>query len=224
MVPQTQPRKPRNSSKINLIISLAFHGVLVFFVLYFAARSGVLGKTAQNLVIVKVKTEPPKPKEVEKKKEEEPPKDEPKIQPTEPPKMTATHTVTAPPTGDAPAAPAAVEVPSFVFGGGTVVNDADPVTIYKSLLQSSLTARWKRPDMGDKDKDYVAEVQVNIDPSGHISNPVMVKASGNKTWDDSVSQAIAETKQMSKSPPKGFPNKVTVKFDIAEEKADSLFQ
>ena len=44
MVPRTQARKPRNSSKINLIISVVFHGVIVVALVYFAAREGVLNK------------------------------------------------------------------------------------------------------------------------------------------------------------------------------------
>ncbi len=45
MIPQSQPRKKRNSSKVNLLISFAFHALLVVVVLYFAARSGLLGQT-----------------------------------------------------------------------------------------------------------------------------------------------------------------------------------
>jgi len=40
MVPQSKPRKPRNSSKMNLLISLTFHALIVMVGFYFAARGG----------------------------------------------------------------------------------------------------------------------------------------------------------------------------------------
>ena len=225
MLPQTQARKTRNSSKVNLIISLVFHGALVFVALYFAARSGILGDKAKNLTVYKVK-EPAKPKEPEKKPDEPKPDDTPK--PTIVPKMTVTQPTVAPTpsTAVAPAAsaPPAVDIPTFAFEGGQTVTSADPVTLYKSLIQESITAHWQRPEMGDKDKDFVAEMRVNVDSSGHITSPTLTKPSGNPVWDDSVSKAVAATTKLSHNPPKGFPNQVTIRFDVAEERQDSIFQ
>src|SRR5262249_16280510 len=116
MVPQSQPRKSKNSSKTNLVISLVFHGALVFVALYFAARTGVLGDALKTRVVTTGKEKPAeKPKEPEKPKEELP-KEQPKL--TVAPKMTSTpQTAAPPPSAMAPAAaaPAAVDVPSFVF-------------------------------------------------------------------------------------------------------------
>ena len=71
MVPQSKARKPRNSSKVNLLISMAFHGVVVLGLLYFAARQGLLGKTIKKIAVEMVKEKKPeKPKEPEKPKQE----------------------------------------------------------------------------------------------------------------------------------------------------------
>src|SRR5580692_5815961 len=135
MVPQSQARKPRNSSKINLIISVTFHGVLMIVILYFAARGGMLGKQMQKMTVnmVKEKVEPKK----EPEKKPEPPKvEEPKL--TVAPKMTETAAPPPPSTaGEAPpaVAPPAVDAPTFVFAGGQDVESADPVTAYKGLIE-----------------------------------------------------------------------------------------
>ena len=96
MLPQTQPRKKRNSSKVNLLISFIFHATLVLTLLYFAAREGLLGKQIQKISVEMIKEKPPeKPKEPEKPKVEPPKVEQPKIAATpkaEPPKE-------APPAG-----------------------------------------------------------------------------------------------------------------------------
>jgi hypothetical protein len=51
MQPQTQPRKPRNSSKVNLAISATFHTVLVLALFYLAAREGFLGKQLHKISV-----------------------------------------------------------------------------------------------------------------------------------------------------------------------------
>ena len=51
MVPQAPSRKRRNSSKVNLLISLAFHAVIVLALAYFAAREGLLGKQLKKIAI-----------------------------------------------------------------------------------------------------------------------------------------------------------------------------
>src|SRR5580698_5544070 len=98
MTPQSQPRKPRNSSKINLTISLVFHGLIVAALAYFAARQGLLGTQLKKLAVSMVKEKPPdKPKEPEKPKPEPPKIEPPKVAVTpkiEPPKLVA-----APPPG-----------------------------------------------------------------------------------------------------------------------------
>src|SRR5271156_1502235 len=95
MLPQSQPRKKRNSSKVNLLISFIFHATLVFVLLYFAARQGLLGKQLKKISIEMVKEKPPE-------KPKEPPKVEPpKIEPpkvVETPKVAEVPKVQAPPT------------------------------------------------------------------------------------------------------------------------------
>ena len=87
MLPQAHHRKKKNSSKVNLTISLVFHAVLLGALFYFAAREGLIGKKMQKIAVQMVKEKPPeKPKEPEKPKVEPPKVETPKI---EPPKVEA---------------------------------------------------------------------------------------------------------------------------------------
>src|SRR6266850_2373298 len=113
-------RKKPNSSKINLIVSAIFHSALVFVIIFFAAREGILGKKLKQITVTMV----PKEKKPEPPKEKPP---EPKIEPAKvveaprpvaapPPKVA---TVAAPPPAEAPAvAPAPVTLPAFEFHDG----------------------------------------------------------------------------------------------------------
>ena len=49
-----QQRKKRNSSKVNLIISVIFHSTLVLAVFFFAAREGMLGKKLKQITVTMV--------------------------------------------------------------------------------------------------------------------------------------------------------------------------
>lgn len=218
MVPQTQQRKPRNSSKVNLLISLGFHSLLIIGLAYFAARQGLLGKKIKKIAVEMVKEKPPeKPKEPEKPKDEPPKPEVPK--PTVA-KVEAPREVVPPPPAtvvpDAPpsVAPAAVDVPSFAFDGGkAVVSTSDPVQLYKGLVEYSLRSKWDRPEDMD-DGNFVAEVEVSVDRAGQISNPVWKKSSNNKRWDDSVRAALAVTKSIGRAPPSNFPPQILVRFDV----------
>jgi outer membrane biosynthesis protein TonB len=218
MVPRTQARKPRNSSKVNLIISLVFHGLIVVALIYFAAREGVLGKQLKKLAVSMVKEKPPeKPKTPDKPKEEPPKVDIPKLAVT--PKISAPKDSAPPPAAaEAPpaAAPPATELPSFSFGGGRDVSTADAVTVYKGEIEASLKAKWNRPE-DITDPTYVAEVDIQVDKDGQLSNPVWKKSSGNQRWDDSVRAALAATRSLALPPPKNFPPHVLVRFDVTEE-------
>ena len=148
MIPQ---RKKRNTGKVNLIISVIFHSVLIFAVFYFAAREGMLGKKLKQLTVTMV----PKEKKPEPPKEKPP---EPKIEPpkpTETPKVAVntpkldTPAAPPPPTGNsgAPAAaPAPAELAAFNFSDGakTVDTIADANGVYKALVEHSLRSRWSR--------------------------------------------------------------------------------
>ena len=76
MLPQSQPKKKKNSSKVNLTISAVFHGLLILALVYFAAREGYLGKKIKEITVYKVEKEKPPEKPPEKKTE--PPKETPK--------------------------------------------------------------------------------------------------------------------------------------------------
>jgi hypothetical protein len=216
MIPQSQPRKKRNSSKVNLLISFVFHALLVVVVLYFAARSGLLGKQIQKITVTMEKEKPPE-------KPPEPPKVEPpKI--VEPPKVIETpKVVEAPPTVAPPVvAPPAAELPAFDFDGGKLVqSSSDPVQLYKGLLEYALRSKWNRPD-NLADDDFVAEVEVSVDHAGNISSLKWQKGSGNSVWDDSVRAAIAATTSMTRPPPTNFPARVTVRFDVQSEATEPI--
>ncbi len=222
MLVGTQKRKKRNSTKVNLILSAIFHGVIVGVLLYFAAREGLLGRQIKKIAVEMVKE---KPKEPVKPKEPEKPKvDVAKVEPpkvaavakNEPPKESA-----PPPPSSGVAAPPAVappvaELPAFEFEGGkTVVTSSDPVQLYKGLVEAALRFNWERPKDMD-DHTNLAEVEVAVDAAGDISDPVWKKSSGQKQWDDSVRLAIASTKKVSHAPPTNFPARVVVRFDVEE--------
>src|SRR6266404_6906017 len=109
-------RKKQNSARVNLIISLVFHSVLISALFFFAAREGLLGKQLKKIAITMV----PKEKPPEKPKEPEP-----KPQPAEPETPQPAQTpqtaqlpkaIEAPPPASAIAsavAPPAAVVPSF---------------------------------------------------------------------------------------------------------------
>ena len=216
MLPQTQPRKKRNSSKVNLLISFIFHATLVLTLLYFAARGGLLGKQIQKISVEMIKEKPPeKPKAPEKPKPEPPKVEQPKIvaaPKVEPPKE-APPAVSAPPT----VAPPAAELPSFVFEGGKAVEtSSDPVQLYKGAVEYALRSKWNRPD-NLKDDAFVAEVKLSVGRDGQLRDPVWEKESGNKPWDDSVRRALAAVARMDRPPPTNFPPHIVVRFDVQEE-------
>jgi len=217
MVPQTQRRKPKNSSKVNLLISLGFHSVLVFLVLYLAAREGLLGKQVRKIAVEMVREKrPEKPKEPEKPKTEPPKTEAPKL--AQAPKVEPPRESTPPPASSVAAPPAvappATEVSSFVFEGGRAVEtSSDPVQLYKGMVEYTLRSGWDRPSDID-DHDYVAEVEVTVDRSGRIEDPVWKKGSGNTRWDDSVRKALDSAHNVNRPPPAKFPPRFVVRFDV----------
>jgi outer membrane biosynthesis protein TonB len=219
MLPQTQARKKRNSSKVNLLISFIFHTVLVLALFYFAARSGMLGHQLKKITVELEKKQPQKPKEPEK------PKEQPKI---EQPKVAETPKPAEAPKAAAPApsatpnvAPPPVELPSLVFeGGNAAVSSTDPVDLYKGSLQNAYLSKWSRPE-NLPDDNYVADVQVEIGRDGRILGSQWQKGSGDSRWDDSVRAAVAAVTKMNRPPPTNFPPSVTIRFDVQKE-ADPL--
>jgi TonB C terminal len=217
MLPQSQKRVRRNSSKVNLFISLAFHTLLGVAVLYFAAREGILGNKLRTMTVEYEKPKPPE-KPPEKPKQEEPKVEPPKVAAkTEPPKEIAQ---TPPPQTTAVAAPPAVDMSGFSFNeGGRDVTALDPIGVYKNQIESAYFSKWPRPeDM--QDSTFAAEVDIQVDRSGVLHDPVWKKGSGNTKWDDSVRKALANTKSMGHAPPTNFPSHFTVRFDVAAEQSE----
>ena len=214
MLPQSKPRRKRNSSKVNLMISFIFHAALVVVLLYFAARSGILGKQFQKISVQLIK-EPPKPKPPPPPPRVEPPKVvEPKVAPK------PVEEAKAPPAAPPTVAPPPATLPSFDFDGGrSVETSSDPVQLYKGSLEYAFRSKWDRPDNMD-DTAYVAEVRVSVAPDGEISQPQWVKGSGNEVWDRSVRQAVAAVKNMDRPPPTNFPAEVTIRFDVQQQTED----
>ncbi len=87
MLPQTQPRKKANSSKVNLLISFVFHAVLVLALLYFAAREGLLGKQMKKISVDDGKGKAAGKTKGTGKPKVEPPKDRGTAQKWKPPKV-----------------------------------------------------------------------------------------------------------------------------------------
>lgn len=215
MIPQSQPRKKKNSSKVNLTISAVVHGVLIAALVYFAAREGYLGKKLQKISVEMVKEKKPEP---EKPKPEPPKVEPPKI---EAPKVEAPKVEepkSAPPPAAPPVvAPAAVDIPSFEFEGGkTVISENDPVQLFKGYMEFVLRSQWNRPeDMNDD--DYVAEVQVGVDKQGNLEGMKWLKGSGNAKWDQTVKDVFKSVQNIDRRPPTNFPSVVTIRFDVQSE-------
>jgi outer membrane biosynthesis protein TonB len=220
-------RKKRNSSKVNLTISIVFHTLLVLGLFYFAARQGILGKKLKEITVTMApkekKPEPPKEKPVAPKVEPPKPVETPKVAATAPPPRVETH-APPPPADTAPAsAPAAVQLPAFNFDDGAheVQTVSDPKVIYKGVVEHALRSRWNRPE-DIADDNYVAEVELAIDHDGNVSMVRWVKGSGDSRWDNSVRAAIAATKVISRPPPKGFPGSFIARFDVESLRTEEV--
>lgn len=215
MIPQSKPKPPQNSSKVNLTISAVVHGVIILALVYFAARQGYLGKKIKEITVYKVEKEKPPEKPPEKPKVE-PPKETPK--PAEMPKVADTPKPAAPPTVAPPVvAPAASDVQDFVFNDGAkaVNSESDPVQLYKGYMEYTLRSKWNRPE-NMADDNFAAEVAVNVDKQGNISQPQWLKGSGDTKWDASVKEVFKLVSNIDRRPPTNFPPNVTIRFDVQE--------
>ena len=221
-------RRKVNSSKVNLTISLIFHTLILSVAFFFAAREGMLGKKLKQITVTMVpkekKPEPPKEKPAEAKPEPQKVAEAPKAAV---PALAKVETAAAPPpASEVPmVAPPAADLPAFEFHDGAkeVQTTTDAGAIYKGLVEYALRSRWNRPeDMPDE--LYIAEVDVQIDSAGHLTGYDWLKGSGDLRWDNSVKQALAQTKVFSRPPPKGFPDKFLVRFDVEATKTQPLLQ
>jgi hypothetical protein len=210
-----QPRK-KNSAKVNLTISIVFHALLVAAGAYWAAHEGVLGKRLQELSVLLVPKEKKEEAKKETKTEEVKKVEQPKATETAKAAIAAPKIVAPPPPADiAPAAPPAAELPSFSFSDGAkdVMTSDNPVVLYKFQVESALRSKWERPS-DVNDSKYVAEVEMTVDPTGKFVGYDWKKGSGDHRWDDSVKKVLASTKGLSRPPPKGFPSKFVIRFDV----------
>ena len=215
-------RKQKKTSRLSVVISLVFHGVIIGALVFIAAREGILGKELKKIAVTMVpKEKPPEEKPKPKEPEPKPPVEEPK--PAEP-KLVETMPQIAPPTAAPPpaagtvaapaAAPAANALPAFDFEGGKAVETvSDPNVIYKGYVEYTLRSRWNRPE-GLEDEGFVAEVALSVDREGRIQGTTWKRGSGNAAWDASVKRVLAETSNIGRPPPKGFPAEVLVRFDV----------
>jgi len=83
-------------------------------------------------------------------------------------------------------------------------------------MEYTLRSKWNRPENMADDK-FVAEVAVNVDKQGNISQPQWLKGSGDAKWDQTVKDVFKVVSQIDRRPPTNFPPKVTIRFDVLEE-------
>ena len=62
---------------------------------------------------------------------------------------------------------------------------------------------------------------MTIDPKGRVTASRWLSGSGDARWDNSVKAAVpAGAQAMSRPPPKGFPEKFIVRFDVESTPVD----
>jgi TonB C terminal len=230
--PTDRKTRKRNSSKVNLTISIIFHSVLVSFVLFYAAHEGMLGAALKKITV----TMEPKEKPPEKPKPPPPPpetksleekKPEAETKPVEAPKTEEAKT----PPAEAPPAVVVGELPppaaipadfAFTEPGATVVQTGgDPKEVYNNLVQYTLRSIWTYPRQM-KDSGIFSEVEVAVDPQGGMTVRDWKRKSGNKEWDDSVEKVFQQVHSIRRPPPAGFPADVLVRFDLVPRETSSL--
>ncbi|MBX3733057.1 MAG: TonB C-terminal domain-containing protein [Verrucomicrobiae bacterium] len=220
------PRRKRSSATVNLIVSLVFHAVVILGLAFLAAREGLLGKQLKTIAVTMApKEKPPEPEEP--KEPDNPPEPPPELPredvipqaatPPPPPVNVAPPPPAAPLTAP-PVAPPPVGLPAFNFADGAKVveSTSDPVALYRGYVEFMLRSRWVRPD-GVADERFVAEVEFSIGPGGEVVDSRWQRGSGHTAWDNSVREAIRSTRTLGRPPPREFPPRFLVRFDVAAE-------
>jgi hypothetical protein len=210
--------KQKRTSRLAVAISAVFHGLIIIALVIFAAREGMLGKQLKKFAVTIVPKEKPPEKPKEKPPEPKPQIEPPKTvvaPPAEVAKPAAAKATPPPAATVAPSvAPPAAETPSFDFEGGKrVESSSDPNVLYKGFVEYTLRSHWVRP-VGVADSSYIAEVEVTLAPDGTVLSSDWKKGSGDSAWDDSIKAVLVETHSIGRPPPKGFPQKVLVRFDV----------
>ena len=67
-------------------------------------------------------------------------------------------------------------------------------------------------------------MELAVDSAGQIGGYQWMKGSGNARWDASVKAALGSTKVISHPPPKGFPDKFVVRFDVESARSENAMQ
>ncbi len=210
-------RRKRNSAKVNLSISIAFHVALFALGAFWAAREGMMGKGLQSLTVVLV----PKEKKPDEPKKEESRPAEPKSEATvnRPAQATRPADLPRPAAPPPPAyvettAPPPAEIPVLTLGDLGAA-DAAPNAIeeYKGYLEMTLRNRWMRPETPN-DPGLAAEVEVAVSQTGQLEQHELKRSSGDRRWDESVLKAVASTRSLGRTPPPGFPTRFLVRFDV----------
>jgi hypothetical protein len=221
-------RKPARVSKETVVVSLAIHAVVIVLLLILAAHDAIFGghNTTIAVTIVPVETpvEEPTPPPIEKPIAKVRVPQPLAVETPKPANLTPPFIRPPPPAKTVPStpvttvAPPAASPPVFLFGGGnSIESSSDPELIYKGFLEYTLRSNWQRPE-NVTNLNYVAEVEIELDVAGNIKGFEWEKGSGNEAWDDSVRSALAQTKTLERPPPKGFPERVLVRFDVQVEK------
>ena len=206
-------------NKTNIIIAVVVHAILLFVIVFFASKEGMLGTKMKALTVSLV----PKEKQPEVVKPKiEPPKSEIQ-QPTAPttPKTDAVQQNNIPKINTAPppvAVPPIAQLPSISFDDGAkeVKDISDPIEMYKNYIEYSFKSQWKRLD-NINDGGYVVLIELTIDNKGRVVDNKWLSGSGDIRWDNSVKEVFSKIKLLSRPPPKGFPTTFQVKFDTTIE-------
>ena len=206
------------------MFSLAFHAAVIGFLGWMAAREGLRGLPLKKVTVNLLREAPPQKPPAAEKPKIEPPKAK-AIPVSEPAPAQKQSVAASPVSSSAPtpipvsilASPPPVDLPPLVFEdkGQAVQTSTDPSDLYRGYVEFSLRSRWNRPDDID-DAQYVAEIEIAVDPSGHVSEPRWKHKTGNARWDASVLDAITQTRKLNRPPPHGFPPRVTLRFDVLQ--------
>jgi len=222
--PSSKTRQ-RRASKTGLLISAAFHLITVGFLVWMAAREGLLGLPLKKITVNLIREPAPVAPPALDKPGLAPPEIKPPSlpEPAPPPSPPPTREeVSVPPTPSPPpmVAPAPVIMPSFAFddGGKAVQTLNDAAGLYRSFVEFSLRARWNRPT-GLADEHYVAEIEIAVDPTGRVTDPRWKRRSGDARWDASVLDALFQTRTLDRPPPPEFPSRMTLRFDVVPSEA-----
>ena len=172
----------------------------------------MLGKKMKSIAVTMISKskpeEPAKPK-VEQHRVEVPNP----IVPANQPKVQQNVQISSPPSTIS-AAPAPVNLPlvSFSDGAKEVLTSNDPIQLYKAYIEFLIKGKWEIP----ANKSFETMVDININERGEILKTEVASDNGDVEWTRSIKNAISNVK-LSRLPPKGFPLKFKIRFDMVSE-------